>query len=90
MKVAKVYKYFGTWCGPCKVYAPVFDKVVNQMALSSIEFIDVDVDLPENADLVMQHKIRGVPATVKVYDNGDFETKVGLINEFQLREFVSN
>ena len=70
MKVAKVYKYFGTWCGPCKVYAPVFDKVVNQMALSSIEFIDVDVDLPENADLVMQHKIRGVPATVKVYDNG--------------------
>ena len=90
MKVAKVYKYFGTWCGPCKVYAPVFDKVVNQMALSSIEFIDVDVDLPENADLVMQHKIRGVPATVKVYDNEEFEVKVGMINEFQLREFVSN
>ena len=90
MKVAKVYKYFGTWCGPCKVYAPVFDKVVNQMALSSIEFIDVDVDLPENADLVMQHKIRGVPATVKVYDNGELEVKVGMINEFQLREFVSN
>jgi thiol-disulfide isomerase/thioredoxin len=90
MKVAKVYKYFGTWCGPCKVYAPVFDKVVNQMALSSIEFIDVDVDLPENAELVMQHKIIGVPATVKVYDNGEFEAKVGLINEFQLREFVSN
>ena len=90
MKVAKEYKYFGTWCGPCKVYAPVFDKVVNQMALSSIEFIDVDVDLPENADLVMQHKIRGVPATVKVYDNGELEVKVGMINEFQLREFVSN
>jgi thiol-disulfide isomerase/thioredoxin len=90
MKVAKVYKYFGTWCGPCKVYAPVFDKVVNQMALSSIEFIDVDVDLPENAELVIQHKIRGVPATVKVYDSGEFEAKVGLINEFQLREFVSN
>lgn len=90
MKVKKVYKYFGTWCGPCKVYAPVFDKVVNQMALSGIEFIDVDVDLPENADLVMQHKIKGVPATVKVYESGNFESKVGTMNEFQLREFVSN
>lgn len=90
MKVTKVYKYFGTWCGPCKVYAPVFDKVVNQMALSSIEFIDVDVDKPENADLVVMHKIKGVPATVKVYESGDFESKVGMMNEFQLREFVSN
>lgn len=89
MKVKKVYKYFGTWCGPCKVYAPVFEKVVDQMALSEIEFFDIDVDLPENEELVKMHKIRGVPATVKVYESGEFESKVGMMNEFQLREFVS-
>jgi thioredoxin 1 len=90
MKVEKVYKYFGTWCGPCKVYAPVFEKVADQMALSKVEFIDVDIDKPENSDLIIKHKIKGVPTTVKVYENGDFESKVGMINEFQLREFITS
>lgn len=90
MKIEKVYKYFGTWCGPCKAYAPIFEKVVDQMAATNTEFIDIDIDKPENSDLIIKHKIKGVPTTVKVYENGDFKSKVGMMDEFQLKDFIGS
>lgn len=90
MKVKQVLKMHGTWCTPCKVYAPVFEKVSNEMADSGIEFIDVDIDKEENQELLVKFKIKGVPTTVKIYDSGESQTIVGPINEFQLKQFIDN
>jgi thioredoxin 1 len=90
MKVKQVLKMYGDWCSPCKVYAPTFDKVSNEMSDSGIEFVDVDIDKEENQDLLVKFKIKGVPTTVKIYDSGEFETKGGMLNEFQLKEFINS
>jgi thioredoxin 1 len=90
MKVVEVLKMYGTWCGPCKVYSPVFDKVSSEMVDSEIKFVDVDIDKEENQDLLVKFKVKGVPTTVKIYDSGEFQTKVGMMNETQLKEFINN
>lgn len=90
MKVKQVLKMYGTWCGPCKVYAPVFEKVSKEMSESGIEFLDIDIDKEENQELLIKFKVKGVPTTVKVYETGEFQTLVGMVNEFQLKEFVNS
>jgi thiol-disulfide isomerase/thioredoxin len=90
MKISKVYKFYAEWCGPCKVYAPTFEKVSSEMNDSGIEFSNVDIDTPDSMDLVVGFKVKGVPMTVKVYENGEHITRVGALNEFELKEFLNN
>ena len=37
----KVIKFYADWCGPCKTYAPVFDKVVKEL---NVEYENINVD----------------------------------------------
>ena len=54
-------KYFATWCGPCKNFAPKYDKLVNE---SGPDVIAAEVDIDQlSSDIV------GVPTT-EVYVGG--------------------
>lgn len=41
MSDLKLVKYSATWCGPCKQFAPVAEKVTRELG---IELEDVDID----------------------------------------------
>ena len=56
-----VVDFFATWCGPCKMLAPVLEEVSEEYA-GKVNFFNVDVD--ENPDLAMQYKIMNIPALV--------------------------
>jgi thioredoxin 1 len=65
--VKKVYKMSATWCGPCKVYAPVFESVSKLDEYKDIEFKEFDSDV--NEDLFIKYGIRGVPTTLFLDEN---------------------
>ena len=46
-----VCDFFATWCGPCKMLAPVMDKVSGKFADKAV-FVKVDID--ENAELAVR------------------------------------
>jgi len=53
-------KYFtASWCGPCKMFSPVFDKA---MAETGVNHQKVDVDL--NKDLAIQYGVMSVPTLI--------------------------
>ena len=55
----KTAKYFSaSWCGPCKMFKPVVQELINEG--HSIEMIDVD----ENQELAQQYSIMSIPALV--------------------------
>ena len=56
-----VIDFSATWCGPCKMLAPVLEEVSEEYA-GKVNFFNVDVD--ENPDLAMQYKIMNIPALV--------------------------
>ncbi|XP_065647363.1 uncharacterized protein LOC100205970 isoform X3 [Hydra vulgaris] len=57
--------FTATWCGPCKMIGPKFEKLAEKY--SSIKFIKVDVD--ENSETSEAHGIAAMP-TFKFFRNG--------------------
>ncbi|MGN1324553.1 MAG: thioredoxin [Bacilli bacterium] len=78
-----VVDFYATWCGPCKMFGPVFEKVSNE---SSITFIKIDVDAHE--DIARKYGIMSIP-TIVLLNNGEVEKKhMGFMTEDELKKFI--
>jgi thioredoxin 1 len=58
--------FFATWCGPCKMLAPILKEVKDELG-EQISIIKIDVD--KNQQLAAQYQVRGVP-TMLLFQNG--------------------
>ena len=84
----QVIKFYADWCGPCKVYAPTFDRVKQDLQ-DIVEFKEVNIENdPDN--LSGEYKVKGIPLTVLVEDGKILKSQSGRIPEIQLREFILN
>lgn len=72
----KVIKFGAEWCGPCRAYAPVFDKIASEREDWTFEKIDVDKD-PVMSE---KYSVRSIPLTVFEVDGEIVDTHVGLLN----------
>lgn len=58
--------FYATWCGPCRMLAPVVEQLAGEFA-GRVKFAKVDVD--EAPELAMRYQITGVP-TLLLFQNG--------------------
>lgn len=84
----QVIKFYANWCGPCKVYAPTFTKVKEELQ-GEVDFKEVNIEEdPDN--LSGEFKVRGIPHTV-VLENGQVvQQQSGRLSEEQLKELILN
>ena len=69
-----VVDYTAPWCGPCRVIAPMMDRLATEYR-EKITVVKVDID--QNSDNAKQYGIRSIP-TVLIFKNGRVaETLVG-------------
>jgi len=79
-----IVDFYGTWCMPCKMLAPILEKVSNE---HNIKLAKVDID--ENIEIVKQIKIMSVP-TLKIFKNGqEINASIGVINEEKLLSLLN-
>lgn len=82
-----VCDFFATWCGPCKMLAPVMDRLSGEYG-DRAEFVKVDID--ENFDLAARYGIMSIPL-VAVFRGGEMADKsLGFTPEGEMREFLEN
>lgn len=83
-KVA-VADFSATWCGPCKMMAPVFHAVADEMG-DEVDFYSVDVD--ENPGLAAANKVFSVPTLILYKDGVEASRSVGAISRSDLLDFI--
>ncbi len=81
----KVIKFGATWCGPCKVYAPIFEQA--KAEITDHEFESVDIE--DQPDLATKYKITSVPTTLHLDDNDvEIDRISGAISVGKLKQFL--
>ena len=66
--------FWATWCGPCRMLAPVIEEIANEYA-GKVKVGKVNVD--EERELALEYGVSSIP-TVMVFQNGEIKaTSVG-------------
>lgn len=81
-----VVDFSATWCGPCKMLAPVFEGVSNKMA-DKAKFFKVDID--ENSNLAQKYRISAVPTMIIFKDGVPVENLSGFMPEQNITNKVN-
>ncbi len=76
--------FYATWCGPCKMLAPIVEEVAN--AHPEIKVLRIDVDeVPEVAGLF---GIQSIPTLIRFEDGKAVDTKLGYMPKANVERFL--
>lgn len=80
-----VVDFNATWCGPCRMLAPVLEELSEKYA-EKVSFYSVDVD--ESPALAMQYRVSSVPCLVLLKDGKFIDQSIGFRPEGQLAAWI--
>lgn len=82
-----IVDFYATWCGPCKIYSPIFHEVAEEYNGQAI-FLSIDVD--KYKTIANRYEISSIPSTVFILPAGGIMGKeVGIISKTDLQSFVN-
>ncbi|MCF0131809.1 MAG: thioredoxin [Pseudobutyrivibrio sp.] len=81
----KLIDFNATWCGPCKMMAPVFEELSEEYA-GKIDFYSVDTD--QSPELARQFRVVSIPAIAMVVDGNFVDMNIGFVPKEQLVAFI--
>ena len=76
--------FFATWCGPCRMIAPVLEELDKKDDFP-VQIIKVDVD--EAPALAMAFQVETIPTLFYFSDGKAVRRYSGFLREDQIREF---
>lgn len=83
IKERAVVDFYATWCGPCKMFGPIFEELSEE---SDINFVKLDVD--KNDGIARKYGVMTIP-TVILFENGEEVKKhIGFMSKEELEEFI--
>ncbi len=76
---------FATWCGPCKMMAPIVAQLAEEYK-GSVKVGKLDID--QNVDIVAQYKIMSVPTFLVIKDGEVVKKLIGAVSKEELVEAI--
>ena len=77
--------FWATWCGPCRMLAPVVDEVSAQY---SEDLVVGKVDVDKCPELAKQFRVMSIPTLILFKDGQVIDTKVGYQPKNALEDMI--
>ena len=72
--MVEVKKFYGSWCGPCRVLTPIINEIKEQFP--NVKFHDIDID--DEFEEATKYEIRSVPTVIIIKDGVEVKRINGL------------
>ena len=82
---ALVVDFWAPWCGPCQMFAPIFEKVAAEYE-GKAKFVKMNVD--DNPTTANQFQVMSIPTLAMFRDGQMVERTTGYLDEAGLKKQV--
>ena len=79
-----IIDFWAPWCGPCKQFGPIFEKVAGEYP----DILFGKVNTEEEQGLAGHFQINSIPTTIVIRDNIALLQQPGLLPEEGLRDVI--
>lgn len=80
-----IVDFWADWCGPCKMFGPIFENVSNEY--NNIKFCKLNID-EDLEDTSRKLGIMSIPTIILFKDGKEIKRNIGFLDEDGLKEFL--
>ena len=80
-EIPVVVDFWATWCGPCKMIAPILEQIATEYA-GKIKVAKANVD--EEMQLAIEHKVEVIPTLFYFKDGKVIKKTVGVLEKNEI------
>lgn len=80
-----IVDFWAPWCGPCKMFGPIFENVSN--IKNEVKFCKLNVD-EDTENISKEYGVMSIPTVILFKDGKEIKRNIGFMDEDSLIEFI--
>lgn len=78
-----VVDFYATWCGPCKMFGPIFEEVSSE---KDMNFVKLNVD--EYSDIAREYGVMSIPTIILFKSGKEVKRTTGFMSKEAFQKFL--